>query len=149
MTSDPIRAPSVRALLARLRIAEAVCEAARQLVVDPPYHDCPGPACLLCGALTEKLDAWSGEDDLGFPTQTWATTECDRLRDVIRRWGRPLIARGELSVAEWIEGYAGPNKGPGPHIRVLPPNALVNEMEALEAPHRRLYQSTAPAERTS
>lgn len=148
MTSDSTPTRSMMVLLARLRSAEAVCEAARQLVVDPPYHDCRGPMCLLCGLLADKLGSWSGDDDLGFPTQTWAVAEGDRLRDVVTRWGRLLIARGELSVTEWLEGYAGPKEGPGAHVRVLPPNDLVDEMEALEAPHRRLYSSTTQEERT-
>ncbi len=145
MTSDPAPAPSMRTLLARLRTAEAVCEAARQLIVEPPYHDCPGPTCLLCGALTEKLEDWRGEE-MAFPTQTWLEAECDRLREVVTRWGRVLIARGEVSVAEWIAGYAGPEENPA--FRALPPNDLIDEMEALEAPHRRLYRSTTQQERT-
>jgi len=56
----------VGTLLARLRAAEAVCEAARQLLADPMYHDCRGPTCRLCGQLSESYDAWRaarGESD--------------------------------------------------------------------------------------
>ena len=44
----------------RIAAADALRESVRQLVVNPPYHDCQGPSCLLCGlelALQDYDDA--------------------------------------------------------------------------------------------
>lgn len=38
--------------------ADALAEAARRLLVDPPAHDCRGPACLLCQGLDDALSAY-------------------------------------------------------------------------------------------
>jgi len=56
------RVPELLAEVERLRgelaASQAVCEAARQLVVDAPDHDCRGPSCRLCGRLADALDDW-------------------------------------------------------------------------------------------
>lgn len=39
----------------------ALQEAVRRLLVDPPYHDCRGPACKLCHLDSVLADSWDAD----------------------------------------------------------------------------------------
>lgn len=65
----------------------------------------------------------------------YSAEETDRLREVLFRWGRVLVAKGDLTVAEFVEAWNGPEDV---KMLVTLPRSKWQELVDLEAFHRKI-----------